>query len=427
VIVLSLLLTALGTIVLVSQQYDQYQQTASNMAQYRNQQSSENLVAVSPGLAIVNSTICGNSKATPEYNCYDATISNRGTIGIQITRIYINSTGLAGSGCSSPNPQPCILNPISPSNFPAPYTFDQANQFINTGQTNYTVAFALPTGVALPTPALTSLPPQNSIVIVTSRGNVFSFQWPFQTVPFLPTSAFSSGNMKVAYQSTGSYFNSANEPSFTGKAAGSGYCHTEQSEPYPAAAGYAEELTGINGVGVTGNTLYFVTPWITTDNSEAVVTSGGSLYSGTTLYIYVVIVNTGSTPYTPTAGSLDLTWYGSNHIDGYLLGVYYNGGFYAKAPSIAPGAYYYAIFKITYFSIGNQPWDVQAESPSVMMWGSASITNALTTTIITTTTRTITTTTTSTSESGEDQSFFSGTILVSGLWLRYEASTGSCA
>ncbi len=59
VIVLSLLLTALGTMVFVTQQYDQYEQTVNRMAQYRNQQWSENLVAISPGLTIANSTISG--------------------------------------------------------------------------------------------------------------------------------------------------------------------------------------------------------------------------------------------------------------------------------------------------------------------------------------------------------------------------------
>jgi hypothetical protein len=411
VIVLSLLLTALGTMVFVSQQYDQYQQAANRMTQLRNQQLSEDLVAISPGLTVVNSTTgtisgwgsgCGISTANPEYNCYNATISNLGTVGVQIVRIYINSTGLAGSGCSSPNPQPCILNPTSSI---SSYAFNQANLFLNPGETNHQVILALPTGVALPDP--TPAFPQNSVVIVTSRGNVFSFQWPFQVSVFGQSqSAFSSGNMKVAYQGG---FDSSKEPSFTGKAA-TGYCHTEQAEPYPAAAGHAEELTGITGVGVTGNTLYFVNPWITGGNNQAVVSSSGALYSGTTLYIYVVIINTGSTAYAPTAGSLDLMWYGSNHIDAYLLGVYYNSAFYVTSPTIPPGAYYYAIFKVTIFMMDNPGWVVQPGSPSVMWWGSAAITNALN----------------GSSESSENQSFFSGTILVSGLWIRYEAASGSC-
>jgi len=407
-IVLLLLLTALGTVVFVSKQYDQYEQTANTMAQGRYQQLSEDLVAISPGLTIVNSTIptwgngCDGSGVN-KYNCYNATISNLGSLGVQITRIYINSTGSAGSGCSSPNPAPCILNP---TNAIAAYAFEEASDFLNPGEANHAVLLALPIGVGLPDP--TPAVPQNSIVIVTSRGNVFAFQWPFQVSVFGQSqSAFSSGNMKVAYQGG---FNSANEPSFTGKAAGSGYCHTEQSKPYPAGPGYAEELTGISGV--TGNTLYFVNPWITGGNSEAVVTNGGDLYSGTTLYFYVVIINTGTTSYAPTAGTMDLTWYGSNHIDGYLLGVYYGGTFYATSPSIPPGASYYAIFKETIFMMDNPAWatGVQPGYPSVMWWGDASITNALN----------------GSTETSENQNFFSGTVLVSGLWIRYEATTGGC-
>ncbi len=55
VIVLSLLLTALGTMVFVSQQYDQYQQSVNKMAQYDSQRLSEYLVFNSPGLTILTS------------------------------------------------------------------------------------------------------------------------------------------------------------------------------------------------------------------------------------------------------------------------------------------------------------------------------------------------------------------------------------
>jgi len=239
-IVLSLLLTALGTMVFVTQQYDQYEQTVNRMAQYHNQQGSEDLVAISPGLAVVNSTISGwgsgcDGSGVNKYNCYDATISNLGTVGVQITRIYVNSTGIAGSGCSSPNPAPCILNPTSTI---SPYAFNQANELLNPGEANHTVLMALPIGVGLPHPTTGSTSgstggfPANSIVIVTSRGNLFSFQWPFQVSVFGQSqSAFSTGNMKVAYTGT---FDSKNEPGpiATGSGGsnsgtGSGYCHTE--------------------------------------------------------------------------------------------------------------------------------------------------------------------------------------------------------
>jgi hypothetical protein len=416
VIVLSLVLSALGGMVLLTQQYDQYQQTVNKMAQYQNQQESEQLVAVSPGLSIVNSSISGwgtgcDGSGTSRYNCYNVTLSNLGTIGVQIARIYINSTGLAGSGCSRPNPQPCIINPSSTI---ASYSFYQANEFLNPGETKHKVYLALPLGVGLPDPNPTF--PQNSVVIATSRGSIFSFQWPLQASIFGQSqSAFSSGNMKIAYTGTG--FDSKNEPgpvaggSGGSSGTGNGYCHNEATAPYPAAAGYSEKLTGITGYGDSG-VLWFVNPWVTASNSDtkAIVTSSGNLASGTTLYIYVVIVNTGTSAYTADAGSIDLTWYGSNHIDGNFIGVYYNSGFYppSSPPTIPPGAFYYALFQVTTFTIQNLPWTVQPQFPSVMFWGGASITNGL-------------------NSQAEDQSYFSGTILVSGLWLRYEAANGSCA
>jgi hypothetical protein len=144
-----------------------------------------------------------------------------------------------------------------------------------------------------------------------------------------------------------------------------------------------------------------------------------SAYNGaTTLYSYVIVINTGNAAYSPNAGTLDLTWFASNHIDGSLFGVYYNGKFYSGSTSpsissisIAAGTFYYAIFKIDY---GGNPDMFMLENPpthSVMFWGAASITNVGTS-----------------GTSAEDESFFSGTILSSGLWIRYEASSGSpCA
>jgi hypothetical protein len=156
--------------------------------------------------------------------------------------------------------------------------------------------------------------------------------------------------------------------------------------------------------------LWFVNPWIAGNG-------GGSSYNDvldsvvsgkTTLYIYVIVINTGATSYSPTAGTIDLTWYGSNHFDGYLIGVYYNGNFYATSPSIAPGASYYAIFEISssIVMLDNPPGGGSPKTPaqSTMFWGAASITDA-----------------------SENQNFFSGSILLSGLWIRYEASSGSCS
>jgi hypothetical protein len=404
VIVLGLFLTALISMVFVSQQYDQYQAQASRMSQYDTQKFSEYVVANPPGLTKLSSdaVIPGWGTCTgAAYDCYRMTVNNLGGVGVQIVRLYINSTG---TGCTSL----CVLNPTQTI---APYAFNQANQFVNRGETNHMVFLALPSTILLPNPTQPAFP-MNAIFIATSMGNIFSFQWPFETIPGISQEAYSQGIMKVAYQKIrSSGFDSKNEPgpvaggSGGTYSAGSGYCHTESVAPYPAGPGYAEKLTV---TGLADNNLWFVNPWITAGNSKALLDSVNS--GNTQLYVYAIVVNTGNVAYSPTGGTLDLTWFASNHIDGSLFGVYYNGKFYSPstfpASGIPVGMFYYAIFKIetSIFMLYNPP------TYSVMYWGSASITNV------------------GPSGTGaEDSTFYSGTILSSGLWIRYEASTGSCA
>ena len=438
VIVLCLVLTALGTVVLVTQQYDQYQTQASRMSQYDIQRLSEYLVANPPGLTQLTSSVAivgWGTCNTTTYNCYNMTVNNYGGVGVQVVRIYINSTG---SGCTSL----CVLNPTSTI---TNYGFNQANQFVNRGEINHVITFALPNTTTLPAPAF----PLNTVFIATSRGNLFTFQWPFQVIPGISQEAYSQGIMKVAYQCT-SYsggkcssgtttypgFDSANEPgpiagipgvpgSGSGGTSGlPGYCHTETAAPYPAGPGYAEELTGITGLASGGTTLWFVNPWITDGNGKAVLDSvcggdcnsylggGPPFYSHlyTQIYFYVIVVNTGNGAYTPTGGSIDLTWLSQNHFDGSLFGVYYNGKFYTPSTFPASGVpvnmFYYAIFKMDnpMFMMFNEP-----TSQSAMFWGTASVTN-----------------TGSSGTSNEGSTFYSGTVLSSGLWIRYEASTGDC-
>jgi hypothetical protein len=324
-------------------------------------------------------------------------------VGVQIMTIYINSTGPAGSGCSSPNPDPCILNP---STTIASYAFNKANQFLNPGEVNHAVLFALPISVILPDP--TPAFPQNSILIATSRGNVFAFQWPNPLQIFGQSgSAFSSGIMKVAYTGT---LDSKNEPGpvagGSGGTTGTGYCHSETSKPYPAAAGYAEKLTGITSYG-DGGVLWFVNPWVT-GGSSGVLQS--VVNNATQMYLYVIVINTGKVAYTPTAGSIDLTWYSANHLDGTLIGVYYNGNFYpacssisscSTAESITPTTSYYAIYHITTTKLSNTPWSLPSSDNlgSIMFWGDASITDWWTST-------------------AESSGYYSATILLPGVWIR---------
>ena len=394
-IVLVLLLTALGTMVFVSQQYDQYQQIVNKMAQYHNQQQSEELVANSPGLTVL--TPGTQNCPASGYNCYSMTVSNVGAVGVQITTIYINST--TGSGCIIPNPQPCILNPSSATN---PYSFQQSARYLNPGETKHIVILYLPSTVTLPNP--TPGFPRNTVFIITSRGNVFPFQWPFQPlIGGQSLSAFSFGVMKIAYQcttyssgvcSSGGYDSIHDYQGASGQTTGT-YCHGEALQNYPAASNYAEQLSVPSA---NSGVLTFVNPWIIQKIFDASDTLGD--YTQTTwLYIYADVVNTGNTAYTISSGSIDLTWSGSDHLDASLLGTYYNGHFYATAstpPSIAPGTSYYVIFKMTTITLGvsGGTWP-PANQQSAMFWGSASLT-----------------------DNAEDQSYFAGTILLSGLWVR---------
>ena len=388
-IMLTLILSALGTMVFVSQGYDQYQRIANVITQYRDQQLSEKLVINSPGLAILSSAGAWGTGCVTTYNCYNITVSNLGGIAVQIVRIYVNSSGPSGAGC---NPGLCIL---SPSSSISSYAFNQANQFLNGGELNHAILFALPLAVVLPDPNPSM--PQNTVMLVTARGNVFAFQWPFQLQIYGQSqSAFSSGIMKVAYQKiSSSGYDSKNEPGPVAAGSGgtvtTGYCHSEPAASYPAPSYDAEELSGITGVG-DGGVLWFVNPWVTNSIIQSTVNVGGT--ATTQLYIYVNVINTGSTPYTLAAGSIDLTWAGENHLDGTLLGIYYKGVFYTSSPSILPGTNYYAIFTMNTMKLSG--WSQYNPSgKSLMIWGAASLT-----------------------DNTEDSTFYSGSILVSGLWIR---------
>ncbi len=443
-IILTLILTALGTMVAVSQQYDQYQQTVNKMAEYRNQEQSEDLVANSPDMCPVvsnpyiagcpaasSTTIYGwGSGCTTTYNCYNMSLSNIGGVGVQIARIYINSTG---SGCIYNPPtnyqQPCILNPTQAI---APYAFNQANRFLNPGEVNHAVLLALPIAITLPSLQFS----QNTIFIVTSRGNVISFQWPlpFEIFGGQSQSAFSVRTVKVAYQdisqaptkdlctppASGLPPPKGQSPSgcdsshdYNGMHAGNAaYCHNEPELNFPAPTNYAEELnTGTAGVAAgigDAGFLWFVNPWVTNAILEDARTDAGSSNPPTTqMYIYVNITNTGTTPFTVAGGTLDLTYYGSNHIDGHLIGIYYNAStttvnkapqFYTasstQTQTVAVGKSFYAIFEVTDLELGTSS-STWPPSSSAMFWGSLSITNNV-----------------------ENTGFVGAVGLSSGIWIR---------
>ena len=166
IVTLALLLTALVATVLVTQTYDSYESLAAKMQRANNDRFSEQLRAVFPG-------IVSASGACPSgLSCNVMTINNQG-IGTNIARIYINSTG---GGCISP----CILDP---SSTPAAFTFRASDGYLNSGEFLHQVLFWMPNTFTLPSSckiAGYSLTYGcNSIVIITSRGRTFAFQWPF--------------------------------------------------------------------------------------------------------------------------------------------------------------------------------------------------------------------------------------------------------
>jgi len=280
----------------------------------------------------------------------------------------------------------------------------------------------LPNTVILPSVVNIS---HNTILIVTSRGNVFSFQWPFQ----IPTggqtqAAFSAGMMKIAYQyttgGTGTQgYDSMNEKGPVDAHSGgtwvSGtYCHTEPSQNppyyYPTGPSYAEELTPIPGV--RNSVLWFVAPWVTRSIFTSAQTNGayvnGHPSNITALFLYVNITNTGDQPFAINGGSVDLTWYSFNWLTATLIG-YYEGvpGTYYSAGSphtVLGGHSFYGVFKVNSLCLGKSTCDPNSSSTgtwppptgqSVMFLGSASLT----------------------SNTG-NETFVAGVALTSGLWVR---------
>jgi hypothetical protein len=250
--------------------------------------------------------------------------------------------------------------------------------------------------------------------------------------------------MKVAYQcsttcGTGVGYDSKNEPGVGGTGTpGTGYCHEESQLNSESTNEIPQEFSSITVGGKTiadsGN-LWFVNPWITqsifctTSNDCA---SGGTgsdpcstnCHNDTTLYLYVNITNTGITGYTPSGGSLDLTWYGSNHIDGTLIGMWYENNqtlawqfwpigatnapmvycaTYSQCMSLHPSSnpdFFYGIFRATVVELsagsgGTWPPSSSEYPLGVMFWGSLSLSNNL-----------------------ENTQFVGGTELSTGLWIR---------
>jgi hypothetical protein len=159
IIVLGLFLTSLGAMILVTQQYDTYQQTAARMSQADIQRFSEYLVFNSPGIDYPGTPIsCAGASGCTAYTL---NMTNLAGIGTQVARIYINSTF---TGCVSP----CILDPASS---PTAYRFRSSDRYITPSETYHLVLFWLPTDTI-------SNQVLNTISVVTTRGRVFTLQFP---------------------------------------------------------------------------------------------------------------------------------------------------------------------------------------------------------------------------------------------------------
>ena len=191
-IVLSLLLTALGTMVFVSQQNDQYQQSVNKMGQYDSQQLSENLVFNSPGLTFLTSTAVSGwgSGCTDHIQLlqYDRKQLGGGWCSDRKDLHKFNRVRLHISSAYSTQPSSI-----------APYAFNQANSFLNPGEVNHGWSWRCRS----PSLCQTRTPRFHGTRSSSLRleGTCFHFNGPFNfRFSVRVSSAFSSGIMKVAYQ-----------------------------------------------------------------------------------------------------------------------------------------------------------------------------------------------------------------------------------
>lgn len=184
IIVLTLLLTALGTMVFITQQYDAYQNLVNIMSQKDMERFSENIAPVPPNLTVSNQPVpCMGGSC----NQYTMTLKNDGPIGVQIVRIYINST----SACS----KLCLFGP---SNVSAPFTFQGSAAFIDAGDSSHALTFWLPNNLHLPQNATNA----NTISLVTSRGRVFTFGWTSPVgVAVQSELRYDAGPLRIVYDS----------------------------------------------------------------------------------------------------------------------------------------------------------------------------------------------------------------------------------
>lgn len=183
-IVLALLLTALVAALVLSQQYDAYQSRASNMEAKYVDRFAEKLVGTYPG---VQNPAPGVVKGTNQYTIL---ISNVAGIGSQIARIYLNaSSNVRANPCSPtwvPDLAPCILNPSTSPSAVVPNTFNVSQSYINPGEFSHKVVIWLPTTMIMLGGVNGDPAGSYQFTIVTTRGGLFSFSYPFPPLNGVP-------------------------------------------------------------------------------------------------------------------------------------------------------------------------------------------------------------------------------------------------
>lgn len=394
IIILAVLLTALTTMVYVGQQYDAYQKIVSGMSQKDVDRFSENLVANYPGLVPPSGTsACGtntcykyimslsnvgglnNAQADVPSGGSGSSGGSGGGIGVQIARIYINTTVPKGSPTAGCAPQsgnsPCILNPVSSA---TAYGFLQTQAFLNPGEFSHTVTLWLPSSNGLlPNPDPPT--PQNTIWIITTRGRVFSFQWPFpptgQALQAV-NAAVATGTMKIAYTGSSPGYSSTHEPSWGGSATAP-YCHTETPP--------ASDMISAGTYG----TLDFVNPWIIDTILGSGIPTGTAPFGDTILYIYAKYTNAQPYSISITMGSLLISVSTStNNKKVYFLGGSYVGGVagggFVQAPTplvVGPTQQATAIFQIQNWNVPGGPGGTSGV-PGTTFAGFAAVSNAAT-------------------------------------------------
>lgn len=173
IIVLALFLMSLVAMIVLSQQYDVYRATADYVEQKYIDRYSEKLVGSYPGFQGPPGIVNGN------INQYAMLVTNVGGIGSQIARVYITSnTSMVSHGCSVT----CILDPSASIRA---NSFNTSQSYVIPGEFSHKLLLWLPQNIVMMPQDPSG---SHSVSIVTSRGQVVTFHYPFP-----PTSGSGSG------------------------------------------------------------------------------------------------------------------------------------------------------------------------------------------------------------------------------------------